>query len=295
MSQPEHKVDFLKIKLAVDEQILGSSQSEVNSTIDHMVVAIGAMIPPDASSVKKLETIKKFLYQSGPWNDHNPFQYDFDDPQGTEIRNKILQRYLETRKGNCVSMPILLLILADRIGLDVSLSVAPLHVLVKFTVPESGRTYNVEATSGGSFARDEWYIQKMGITPTALKNGIYLSRLSRTETAALITTTLGSDLFQKRKLKKAAEIFELILKYYPNSVHAMLKAGSIYSDLISEEFASRYQSPNDIPFAERASFETYLTKNKHYFDKAISLGWRRPESREERRYLNEIRHQKNKG
>lgn len=35
---------------------------------------------------------------------------------------KLLSRYLDSRRGDCVSMPILFLILADRLGLDVSLS-----------------------------------------------------------------------------------------------------------------------------------------------------------------------------
>ena len=82
------------------------------------------------------------------------------DPFGLRVENKLLSTYMRTRLGNCVSMPTLFMILAERVGLEASFVVAPLHVFVRFNHPERGPT-NVEATSGAHFARDEWYREKM--------------------------------------------------------------------------------------------------------------------------------------
>lgn len=48
-------------------------------------------------------------------------------------------------------MPFLFIILGDRLGINVTASVAPLHVFVKFT-DENGVIHNLETTSGTNFA-----------------------------------------------------------------------------------------------------------------------------------------------
>jgi hypothetical protein len=39
-----------------------------------------------------------------------------------DVRDKLISTYLATRRGNCVSMPILVLLVGERMGLDLSLS-----------------------------------------------------------------------------------------------------------------------------------------------------------------------------
>jgi len=65
----------------------------------------------------------------------------------------LLQRYLTTRRGNCITMPILFLALGQRLGLTMTLAEAPLHVFVKYT-DDDGAVWNLEATSGGGVTRD---------------------------------------------------------------------------------------------------------------------------------------------
>ena len=65
----------------------------------------------------KLNGLIQYLYHPGEWNDNKPFQYDLDDPLGTKKpNNKLISNYLKTRKGNCVSMPILVQSLGERLG-----------------------------------------------------------------------------------------------------------------------------------------------------------------------------------
>jgi hypothetical protein len=71
----------------------------------------------------------------------------------------MLSTYVRTRKGNCVSMPVLFLIVADRIGLKVRLAAAPLHLFVRYT-DAAGADHNLEATSGGHEAPAELYRAK---------------------------------------------------------------------------------------------------------------------------------------
>ena len=43
-----------------------------------------------------------------------------------------MSHYLATRKGNCVSMPVLFVILGQKLGLPITLAIAPNHVFAKY-------------------------------------------------------------------------------------------------------------------------------------------------------------------
>ncbi len=101
------------------------------------------------------------------------FAYDQQDPLGLVLKNRLVSTYVQTRKGNCVSMPILFLIVADRMGLNVHLSTAPLHLFVRYTDAQ-GVDRNLEATSGGHEARTDWYRQNLPMTDKAIASGIYM-------------------------------------------------------------------------------------------------------------------------
>src|SRR3546814_13674837 len=74
--------------------------------------------------------------------------------------NKLLPTYLASRRGNCVSMPVLHIILAEKLGLNVHLSTAPLHMFVRYTNPQNQRDLSIEPTSGGYPTRDVWSREK---------------------------------------------------------------------------------------------------------------------------------------
>lgn len=186
--------DFARAKLAIDKFVDPSVDVEAAlAEIDGMVAIVEKMLatlPPGAASTsaEKFRAIQAFLYQGGHWNDEKPFQYDRSDPYGQNIALALLPNYLASRNGNCVSMPMLVLILGERLGLDVTLSTAPLHVFVKFTDDASGQTWNFEATSGG-FARDSHMRQEMPMSDQAIANGVYMKALSRREALAVMAST----------------------------------------------------------------------------------------------------------
>jgi regulator of sirC expression with transglutaminase-like and TPR domain len=182
--------DLLDVKLAIDAMVDPSVNTEaVKSLIDRMAAEITAMAGKDADSAIKLAALKRYLYESGAWNDNKPFQYDLDDPLGIKPANRILQRYLTIRRGNCITMPILFAALGQRIGLAMTLAEAPLHVFVKYT-DDAGKVWNLEPTSGGGFTRDEWYREKLPMSDQAVANGVYLRALPHEEAVTVIASFL---------------------------------------------------------------------------------------------------------
>jgi len=234
LSQPESSIDFARSKLTIDKMIDPSIDIEANlQKVDAIVKTIQTLLVANATSMDKMLAVKKYLYEAGTWNNYQPYQYDFKDPKGTLVKSKLLPNYLATKQGNCVSMPLLFIVLGQRLGIDVTASTAPEHVLVKFTETETGKTYNLETTSGANFSRDVWYQQTMHVTDKALKNKIYLQKLSKTQSVAIMATVLAESYEDKQEFEKAMMISDVVLKYYKHDVDSMLRKGSIFLQIAS--------------------------------------------------------------
>lgn len=289
LKQPESEMDFGKIKLTIDKMIDPTINVDDGlKQIDGIVIQIRGMLRSNPSSSEKLIALKKYLYEKGPWNGYEVFRYDFDDPRGTKISNKLLTNYLASKKGNCVSMPLLFIVLGQRLGLDVTASTAPEHVFVKYTDSDTGVTYSLEATSGASPARDVWLRQQNPMTDEAVANGIYLQKLTKRETVAVMATTLSENFSVRQEPEKMIAIADALLPYYPKSVSLILAKGSAYSKLIKKHFISKYPMAKDIPAEKQPYFRHLSEQNEFWYAKAEALGWRQPDMMQESRYLQAV-------
>ena len=267
-------LDLARVKIGVDRMVDPSIKVDSQlAQIDQMVATIEDMLPTNADSWAKIEAIRRYIYQPGPWNQGQAFSYDHDDPYGLDVRNKLLADYVSDRRGNCITMPFLFIILGQRLGLDVTPAMAPLHVFVKFT-NDQGVTHNLETTSGAGRTRDSHYRKHLPITDAAVANGVFLKPLNQRETVAVIATVLIEDLIQKGRYQDALAVSDIILKHYPNFAYAMVKKGTAAYHLLKSEFYSKYPKAIDVPQNQRP-YLVYLQRvNKTSFDQAENLGWR---------------------
>jgi regulator of sirC expression with transglutaminase-like and TPR domain len=273
LATPESKIDFARAKLTLDKLVDPATDAAAAVTqIDSITEAIKAMAGPSASDLEKLRAVRIYLYESGAWNGFRPYGYDHGDPYGRMISHKLLSRYLGTRRGNCVSMPVLFLILADRIGVNVTLSLAPQHVFVRYIDRASGKTFNLETTSGAYPARDAWYREQMPMTDRAVASGVYLKTLTRQEDLAVLASTVLESEFQDKHYRNVIAIADEILKHYPAFAAALILKGDAYAGLIGEEFQSRYPTPADIPATLRPSYLALQRNADAAFDRVDALG-----------------------
>ena len=266
-------LDYGDAKVAFDHLIdLSRSIAAVTGQIDRMVDAARQLAGPSATPDASFASLRRFLYVDGPWNDHRAFAYDHADPLGQRIENKLLATYLATKRGNCVSMPALFLIIADRLGLDVGLATAPLHLFLRYR-SESGRVVNIEATNGGHPVRDDWYRQQMPMTDRAIDSGLYLRTLSRREGVALMATTVLEHLIARGRFDEALAVSAVILRHAPRDGYTMVKRGSVCAALIETAFTARYRTPALIPLRMRSRYDWLVRQNRAAFADAESLGW----------------------
>jgi regulator of sirC expression with transglutaminase-like and TPR domain len=289
LQQPAEDIDLARTELTIDKLIDPTVDVDANlHIIDSMVAAVRVMPDFGVDSGAKLLALKKYVYEPGPWNNGQAFQYDLEDPLGTIISNKLLSHYIAIKKGNCVTMPFLFIVLGQRLGLDVTASTAPKHFLVKFNVGQAGAWINLEATSGANPARDVWIRQQIPMTDEALANGVYLQPLTKKETVAAMTSVLAEYYFTRRDYETAIAISELALRYYPKDVAAMTMKGASYFRLLRRDFLEKYKSPSDIPAAQQVLAEELSRGNHLWFAKAEALGWREETKEQDDQYLQRI-------
>ena len=265
-------LDYGRAKLAFDQLVNPvHAVADTMAQLDRLVDGAHQLAGPSASPDARLAALSRLLYVAGPWNDHRPFAYDHDDPLGQRIGNKLLAVYLATRRGNCISMPALFLILADKLGLDVALATAPLHVFLRYR-SEGGRVVNIEATNGHP-ARDEWYRERMPMSDRAVESGLYLRSLTRREGVALMATTVLEHLVEQRRYGEALGVSEAILEHAPRDAYTMVKQGSVCAELIRSEFTGKYRTPALVPPPLRARYLMLVERNRSTFEAAEALGW----------------------
>ncbi|CAN7257754.1 hypothetical protein LJR235_001078 [Pararhizobium sp. LjRoot235] len=266
--------DLLDIKLSVDQMVDPTTNAQtVTSMIDRMADDVKTMAGGNAKSAETLTALKRYLYEAGAWNDNRPFQYDLDHPLGEKPANRLLQRYLTTRRGNCITMPMLMLSVGQRLGLKVTLAEAPLHVFIKYT-DDDGAVWNLEATSGGGFTRDVWYRQKLPMSDKAVANGVYLRSLSHGESAALIASFLVERQIDAGAFENAISVSDVLLRHYPTFAYGLVKKGSAFSGLLRRELAGKYTRMEDIPADLKAKADQWYGQNMQAFARAEAMGWR---------------------
>ncbi|RLJ40685.1 transglutaminase superfamily protein [Litoreibacter meonggei] len=267
-------LDLARVKIEVDRLIDPTINVDKQlAEIDWMVATIERMLPRNADSWAKVETIRKFIYEAGPWNDNRAFSYDHDDPYGLDVRNKLLADYIQDRRGNCITMPFLFIILGQRLGLDVTPATAPLHVFVKFT-DDQGVTHNLETTSGAGRARDSHYKKLLPITEASVVNQVFMTPLTREETVAVIAVVVVENLNSQGRYQDAMAVADIVLDHYPNFAYAMVKKSTSAYYLLKSKFYDPYPNVQDVPEDQKAYLSYLQQVNQSGFDKAESLGWR---------------------
>ncbi len=265
--------DPLTVKLAVDDMVSGKLDgAQTRKAVEALEAELDAMIPAASNETVKLSALKRLLYVAGPWNGELPFAYDQSDPLGKRPENKLLKKYLDSRRGNCVTMPILFMVLGKHIGLNMTLAEAPFHLLVKYT-DSAGGVWNLEATSDGGFARDEKYRRDLPMTEKAIDNGIYLRPLTHEETSATIASFLVEHLMRTGQYEDAIVATDALLRQYPRSVHLMVWKGSAYSQILRRDIVTKYQRESDMTPEVRAYADRLYQKNTSAFAEAEALGW----------------------
>lgn len=155
---------------------------------------------------------------------HYPYTYNFDDYAGEKLwQSTFVTWMMQTQKGNCHSMPFLYKILADELGAECYLSLAPYHMYIKTRSEKTG-WYNTELTNG-MFPVDAWVAASGYVTLEAMRSGIYMDTLNNKQAITFCLFDLAKGCERKFGFQQFPFIFDclnLALEHYPNFINAQL-------------------------------------------------------------------------
>lgn len=238
----------------------------------------------DKDEVKKYAALFSVLSDSIPVQiDENrmgyilPYTYDFNDIWGyNDWANMFVYKLLDTKTGNCHSLPFLYKILADEIGAKAHIAVAPNHFYIKHQNKGNG-WYNTELTSG-MFPIDAWLMASGYIHLDAIVNKLYMEALNEKQMLALCLIDLAKG--YERKLGDYVDLDFILkccdtaLKYYPHYINALiLKAETKkkYFDALMVEHNAEY--PADILHLPKA--HQIFNEMTNLYNHIHELGYRK--------------------
>ncbi|MDI1254577.1 MAG: hypothetical protein PSV16_00625 [Flavobacterium sp.] len=229
---------------------------------------------------------------------HFPFKYDFNDYMGQNDWSKMfVSKLIQTGSGQCHSLPMLYLILAEEIGAEAYLALSPNHSYIKFP-DENKKWYNLELTNG--MATTNTFILNSGfIKAEAIQSKIYMQNLTKKQLLSQFYTDLASgyqhkfgyDNFVEQTAKKALEL-------YPENVSAHLLLANF--ERYRFEYVAKQFGVNPFQKEElqklRRNFRAVamLNETNAQYKKLDDLGFEPMPSEEYEKWLASLKNAKNK-
>ena len=202
-----------------------------------------AYVERDKEKVNKWASVFQVMHDTIPinYNDklykYEPFGYDFNDVFGHKTReNLFVSKLLETRKGNCHSLPYLYKILCEELGVDANLALAPNHVYIKHKNIKEG-WYNTELTSG-IFPIDAWIMASGFVHIDAISNGVYMKALNNRESIAVVMIDLADNYNVKFPNNDGTFILkccDTAITEYPNFATALILQAETHKKQMKKE------------------------------------------------------------
>ena len=168
-----------------------------------------------------------------------------------EIKNPddlFLHSVLDNKRGYCLSLSILYLSLAERLGMPMYGVVVPGHFFVRY---DDGRTkWNIETTSNGANLLDKHYIDKFKV-PQGSHNNIYLKNLTKIQTLGCFFNNLGNAYNDIGNTEAALLALERAVQINPTLAESRANLGNIYlqkgqiEDAIQQYRISLQINPHD--------------------------------------------------
>jgi hypothetical protein len=186
-----------------------------------------------------------------------PFKYDLEDYMGEkDYTNLFTSKLLGKGSGQCHSLPLVYLMIAEQLGAKAWLSLAPSHSFIQF-MDNRGRLLDYETTNG-NIVSGSWVAGSGYINGKALRNKTYLDTLSQRQLYARCLSDLLLGYLNKFEYDDLAlEIRNSILRIDPSSITVLLVDANLKRSIALREIkAAGMPKPADLPKYPKA-FKAY--------------------------------------
>ena len=270
LNKPDAEIDIARAMLTISKII--DPKVDVDAymlKIDGLVETLEEMAGDREVSLKE---IHQLMYEKGPWNNNQEYTYNFDDPFGKDIKNHMLSNFLDTKVGNCVSMPMLYYILGRRFNYQLFISTAPSHMFVQAVLKDE--LIGIETTRKAKGWPLDAFKTQWDITDTAKKNKLYFQRLPNKGIISQLLNAAVIHFMYTKEYKLALRTGALAVRYRSKNYSAMINMSATLARMLDEGVYIKGLVPPSVTTLD----EYYLTLDKRYESlrkQAKRLGYRK--------------------
>ena len=199
-----------------------------NYCIDYMVRQIRYLNQGRTDPLARIGLLNTYLFRPGWWNDSITFTYNLDDLEADSTKDQFLNGYIATKHGSCITMSMLYLVLAQRLGWPIRPVRSAKHFYCRY-IAKGFRRANIEPTCGGGYIPTWKYAVDAGEPKRAIRNGVYERVLTNKQyIASLLEENARYFLDKKKDLDKAIYYTRLSIKYDSTNSGAWWNLGELY-------------------------------------------------------------------
>ena len=175
IATPEEKIDIGIVALNLAKDFYPHINVESDSKkVDEFVAKIRTRTGGALDPGTRIRTINTVIYRQ------EGYDYDFEGVEKKSIDGAYFNRVLDTKRGNCLGLTVLYLAVVQRLGYPIYPVIMPTHPFLRY-VGGDLTLYNIEASNGGGYSEDEFYVNFLKPNMKAVGKGVYLRTSSYRE------------------------------------------------------------------------------------------------------------------
>lgn len=186
-------------------------------------------------------------------------QYDKTPGAREKQENFFINGILDSKRGQCVTLPMLYMVIAQRLGYPVYAVMAPEHTFLRFTDPTL-KEQNIDLSSGAGYSSDAEYAYKLNISAQGIKSGAYLRTLTKRQYLGVLLQQNAIVFSRRGKIDRAILYFEKAHEIDPKNVYFAKNLSSLWGR------KAHVASSNE-------QAEIYRVNSARYEAESRRLGW----------------------
>lgn len=225
LTLPEDKINLSEIALLISKEWdpsldLNAYRTKLNQLTEKTRKQIAGKTSPDTI----VAALRQIIHQEEGYAYTDQVDENNIPLDPAEI---FLHGLLDTKRGYCMTLSLLYLIIGENLGLPLHGIALPNHFFVRYEAKNSH--INIETTQSGSSLPDSYYRQRFGIS--AGRESFFLTPLKKKQTLGSYFSNVGMTYYKQAKPDSAVSYLNLAVQINPESIEAHNNLGNIFAEL----------------------------------------------------------------
>lgn len=219
---PEEKIDIGIAALTFAKEVYPDLDIKAYSAkIDKMVKEVKILTKGRKSPDFRVRALNTYFYLK------MGIRYDLAEDAIGNPSNRYINGIIDTKKGTCITMPLLYMAIAQRLGYPVYPVTTPDHYFLRY-VDRNFKEQNIEVTGKGAYVPDKQLAIELEVPPKAIASGCYLRTLSYHEYLANLLSINAVHWSYEGDYEKSIKYMKKAILINPSDANAYQTLADIY-------------------------------------------------------------------